>query len=277
MAAALTVPLRAGPSSGYGTAQNGSTLVGTRPALIPVTGDLMTIEVGTQKLGRVGRRGRQGRPQRPNDGASLPIGEVDANIFACPACSRPLGTGTRRCPGCGTGLVAGVRLSRVAVFVGVGLFSGMIASAGLMALLTRAPARPVDVAVAPPATTVQSSQVPIVPDPAPVVVGIPSSAVSALRQTTFLNQRVMSDAVRLEAVLDEARPSGGELAPTVGEWDARGAVSKDLTAFYADIAGTANEGLSASLADSRSFVASAKQMLTILAGLDRIDAASRTL
>jgi hypothetical protein len=254
----------------------------------------MTIEVGTQKLGRVGRRGRQGRNQRPSDAASLPIGEVDANIFACPACSRPLGTGTRRCPSCGTGLVAGVRLSRVAVFVGVGLFSGMIASAGLMAVLTRAPARPVDVAVAPPATTVQASQVPIVPDPAPAVVGIPSSAVSALRQSTFLNQRVMSDAGRLEAVLAEARPSGGELAPilrslassaafgtrlapTVGEWDAGAAVSKDLTAFYADIAGTANDGLSASLADSRSFVGSAKQMLKILARLDGIDAASRSL
>ena len=255
----------------------------------------MTIEVGTQKLGRVGRRGRQGRPQRPQDGPSLPIGEVDANIFACPACSRPLGTGTRRCPGCGTGLVAGVRLSRVAVFVGVGLFSGMIASAGLMALLTRAPARPVDVAVAPPATIAQPTQAPIVPDPAPAAVtGVPSSAVSALRQSTFLNQRVMTDAARLQAVLDGARPSGSEiapilrslassaafgarLAPTVGEWDAGAAVSKDLVAFYGDIAGTANEGLSASLADSRSFVASAHQMLKILTGLDGIDAASRTL
>jgi hypothetical protein len=183
----------------------------------------------------------------------------------------------------------------VAVFVGVGLFSGMIASAGLMALLTRAPARPVDVAVAPPATTVQATQVPIVPDPAPAAVtGIPSSAVSALRQSTFLNQRVMSDAARLEAVLAEARPSGSEiapilrslgssaafgarLAPTVGEWDAGSPVSKDLTDFYADIAGTANEGLSASLADSRSFVASAHEMLKILARLDGIDAASRTL
>ena len=255
----------------------------------------MTIEVGTQKLGRVGRRGRQGRPQRQHDAASLPIGEVDANIFACPACSRPLGTGTRRCPSCGTGLVAGVRLSRVAVFVGVGLFSGMIASAGLMAVLSRGPARPADVAIAPPAPIVQASQVPIVPDPGPVTVaGIPTGAVSALRQSTFLNQRVLSDAGRLEAVLAESRPSGGEiapilrslassaafgarLAPTVGEWDKGTAVSQDLVVFYAEIAGTANEGLSASLADSRSFIASAHRMLRILAGLDGIDAASRTL
>ncbi len=252
----------------------------------------MTIEVGTQKLGGVGRRGRRARPQ---DATSLPIGEVDANIFACPACSRPLGIGTRRCPGCGTGLVAGVRMSRVIVFVGVGLFSGMIASAGLMAVLSRGAARPADVVIAPPAQIVQASQVPIAPDPAPAAVtGIPSSAVSALRQSSFLNQRVFSDAGRLAAVVAASRPSGSDiapilrslassaafgarLAPTVGEWDKGAAVSKDLAGFYADIAGTANEGLSASLSDSRAFVATAQQMLKILAGLDGIDAASRTL
>jgi hypothetical protein len=252
----------------------------------------MTIEVGTQKLGRVGRRGRQGRRHDP---ASLSIGEVDANIFACPACSRPLGVGTRRCPGCGTGLVAGVRLSRVAVFIAVGVFSGMIASAGLMAVLSRGAARPADVVVAPPAPIAQASQVPIIADPAPAAVtGIPSNALSALRQSTFLNQRVMGDAARLAAVLAEPRPSGGEiapilrslassaafgtrLAPTVGEWDKGAAVSQDLVVFYAEIAGTANEGLSGSLADSRSFVATAHQMLKVVAGLDGIDAASRTL
>jgi hypothetical protein len=255
----------------------------------------MTIEVGTQKLGRVGRRGRQGRQGRSNDAASMPIGDVDANIFACPACSRPLGTGTRRCPSCGTALIAGVRASRVIIFVGVGLFSGMIASAGLMAVMSRGATAPADVAVAPPAPIVQASQVPAVPDPAPAAVtGIPSNAVSALRQSTFLNQRVMGDAARLTAVLAEPRPSGGEiapilrslassaafgarLAPTVGEWDKGAAVSQDLVVFYAEIAGTANEGLSASLADSRSFVATAHQMLKVLGGLDRIDAASRTL
>jgi hypothetical protein len=171
----------------------------------------------------------------------------------------------------------------------------MIASAGLMAVLSRGPARPADAVIAPPAPIVQGSRAPIVPDPAPAAVtGIPSSAVSALRQSTFLNQRVMSDAARLTAVLAEPRPSGGEiapilrslassaafgarLAPSVGEWDKGTAVSKDLVGFYADIAGAANEGLSASLADSRSFIATAQQMLKIVAGLDGIDAASRTL
>ena len=75
----------------------------------------MTLEIGSQKVGRFGRRGR-GTPTA----SSLPIGELDANIFACPACSRPLGTGTRRCPGCATRLIAGVKASRAVVFVGVG-------------------------------------------------------------------------------------------------------------------------------------------------------------
>ena len=40
----------------------------------------MTIEIGSQKVGRVGRRGRT------SAATSMPIGEVDANIFGCPAC-----------------------------------------------------------------------------------------------------------------------------------------------------------------------------------------------
>lgn len=249
----------------------------------------MTIEVGTQKLGRAGRRGRS------HDTTSLPIGEVDANIFACPACSRPLGVGTRRCPGCGTGLIAGVRVSRVIVFVGVGLFSGMIASAGLMAVMSFAGTRPADVAVAPPAPIVAPSQAPIASAVAPAdVPGIPSSAVSALRQSTFLNQRVVADAERLATVLAASRPSGSDiapilrslassasfgarLAPSVGGWDRGDVVSRDLVKFYSDIGGMADEGLSASLSDARAYVATAKEMLKILARLEGIDAASRSL
>jgi hypothetical protein len=249
----------------------------------------MTIEVGTQKLGRVGRRGR------PHDATSLPIGEVDANIFACPACSRPLGVGTRRCPGCGTGLIAGVRASRVIVFVGVGLFSGMIASAALMAVMSVPGTRPADVAVVPPAPIVVPSQAPVASAVAPAdAPGIPSNAVSALRQSTFLNQRVVADAERLTIVLATSRPSGSEiapilrslassasfgarLAPTVGEWDQGDVVSRDLATFYSDIGGIADEGLSASLSDARAYVATAKDMLKILASLEGIDAASRTL
>jgi len=249
----------------------------------------MTIEIGSQKVGRVGRRG--GARLAP----SLAIGEVDANIFACPACSRPLGTGTTRCPGCATHLIGGVKLSRAAVFVGVGAFTGMILSGALMAIMSAVGTPPADTAVVPPPPIVTPSQAPLTSAPPPVVdPAIPSSALSALRQATLLNQRVLTDAGRLGSALAASEPSSAEiapilrtlattatfgagLAPTVGDWDQADVVATDLAAFYAAIAETSEEGLSASLTSRRAYVAAAERMLEIVAGLDAIDAASRAL
>lgn len=249
----------------------------------------MTIEIGSQKAGRIGRRG--GSPMA----TSLPIGEVDANIFACPACSRPLGVGTSRCPSCGTRLIGGVRASRAIIFVGIGVFSGMILSAGLMAALSVTVSRPIDVAVVDVPPVVAPSQVPLASvAPPPVDPGIPSGAVSALRQSTDLNGRVLADADRLTVALAASKPSSAEiapilrslsstasfgagLAPTVGEWKQADVVSKDLAAFYAAITDTAEAGLSARLANTGAYVAAAEKMLKVVAGLDGIDAASRAL
>lgn len=226
---------------------------------------------------------------------SLVIGEVDANIFACPACSRPLGTGTTRCPGCATRLIGGVKASRAAVFVGVGAFSGMILSGGLMAIMSAVGTHPVEGVVVPAPPIVTASQVPI-PSARPPAVepAVPSSALSALRQSTLLNRRVVSDAARLTTVLAASKPSSAEiapilrtmattaafgtsLAPTVGDWSKAGGVSRDLAAFYGAIAETAEEGLSSSLSSSRSYVTAGERMLEIVAGLDALDAASRAL
>ncbi|MBA2300263.1 MAG: hypothetical protein H0W22_05760 [Chloroflexi bacterium] len=249
----------------------------------------MTIEIGSQKAGRIGRGGGS------RMATSLPIGEVDANIFACPACSRPLGVGTSLCPSCGTHLIAGVRTSRAVVFVGIGLFSGMILGAGLMAALSVTTPRPLDLAVADAPPIVAPSQVPVASAAAPPVdAGISSGAMSALRQSTLLNQRVLGDADRLTAALSAPKPSsavigpilrtlastasfGAGVAATVGSWDRGDAVSKDLALFYASIAETADEGLSASFANNRAYVAAAEKMLEIVGGLGAIDAASRTL
>lgn len=226
---------------------------------------------------------------------SLPIGEVDANIFACPACSRPLGSGTARCPGCDTRLIAGVKASRAAVFVGAGVFSGMIISGALMGFGSLTAARPVDIPTvqAPPIVTPTQVAVPSVAAPA-IDTSVPSGAVSALRQSTRLNQRVVADAEQLAIALAAPKPSssaiapilrsmathasfGARLAPTVGEWGRASAVSEDLATFYAAIAATAQEGLSASLSSSRAYEAAAERMLQVVAGLDDIDAASRAL
>ncbi len=246
----------------------------------------MTLDIGTQKIGRFGRRSA---PMAP----SLPIGEIDARIFACPACTRPLDSGTSRCPGCATRLIAGVKASRAFAFVGVGGIGGVVLGAGLVAIVSLVGARPAMTGVLPAPAVVTPSQAPIPSAPAPVVeAGIPSSALSALRQSTLLNQRVLDDAARLTAALATAKPSGSQiapilrsmastatfgqrLAPTVGDWDRAAAVSANLVAFYAAIARTADEGLSSSLWSTQTYVAAGERMLEIVAGLDGLDTASR--
>jgi hypothetical protein len=249
----------------------------------------MTIEIGSQKVGRVGRRGGA-RAATP-----LQIGEVDANIFACPACSRPLGNGTSRCPGCGARLIAGVKASRAGVFMGIGVFSGMVVSGAFMGIGSLVAPRPADVAVVPAPPVVTPTQAPIASAPPPVVApGIPSSALSALGQSTSINQRLLADAGRLTTVLAASKPSsadiapilrtmntsaafGARLAPSVGDWDRADAVSDDLAAFYAAVAATAEQGLSSSLRSTRAYVAAAERMLDVVARVEGIDDASRTL
>lgn len=248
----------------------------------------MTLEIGSQKVGRIGRRGARMAP-------SLPIGEIDANIFACPACSRPLSSGTPRCPGCATRLIAGVKATRAVAFVGVGGLAGVMLGAGLVAAVSFLNTRPAEVVVVPAPAVVAPSQAPIPSAPPPAAdPGIPSSALSALRQSTLLNQRVLDDVGRLTAALSTAKPSSSEiapilrsmastatfgqrLAPTVGGWDQAEVVSADLVAFYAAIARTADEGLSSSLSSTRTYVAAGERMLEIGAGLDALDGASRAL
>jgi hypothetical protein len=250
----------------------------------------MTIEIGTQKIGRIGRRGTRMAP-------SLPIGEIDANIVACPACSRPLDSGTRRCPGCATRLIAGVKATRAIGFIFVGGLAGTVLGGGLVAAISFLGTRPVEAVVAPAPAVVRPSQAPIAsaPAPAPAVdPGIPTSALSALRQSTLLNQRVLDDAARLTAALATTTPSSSEiapilrsmastamfgqrLAPTVGGWAQAEKVSTDLVAFYAAIIETADQGLSSSLSSDRTYVAAGERMLKFMAGLDALDAASRTL
>jgi len=248
----------------------------------------MTLEIGTQKIGRIGRRGTRMAP-------SMAIGEIDANIVACPACSRPLDSGARRCPGCATRLIAGVKATKAMGFVLVGGLAGIMLGGGLVAAIAFLNTRPVDVVVASAPAVVSPSQAPIASAPAPAVnPGIPSSALSALRQSTLLNQRVLDDAARLTAALATTKPSGSEiapilrsmastamfgqrLAPTVGGWSEAEQVSADLVAFYAAIIETADQGLSSSLSSDRTYVAAGERILKTVAGLDALDAASRTL
>lgn len=242
-------------------------------------------------------RGKSARSDRREGQESLPIGETDANIFDCPACARPLAVGTSRCPGCGTRLLAGVRATKAAGFAAAGLVVGLLVGGGVIgAVFTLA--RPVPSAVVEPAPVAAPSAAPAEPvasAPAPALdPTIPSSAISALRQSTLLNQRLVADGSRLVVALGTAEPAsvdiaralralaataafGDRIAPDVADWSDGTTVSAGLTDFYATIGATAREGLAASLNNTPAYLAAGNAMLEVMAGLPDLDAAARGL
>jgi hypothetical protein len=225
---------------------------------------------------------------------SVAIGAADANIFLCPRCTRPLAVGVSRCAGCGTRLVAGVQLLKVGGFVGLGLAAGLVVGGGVVAA-AMSTARPVDIPVAQPPVAVVPSAAPVISAaPPPIVPAVPPAALSALRQSTVVNQRLLADADLLAAALAGANPSAAEiapllrglasnaafgdrLAPAVGAWDDGDAVSQGLAAFYDSVARIADEGLSASLTNESAYIDAGRKMLAIMDGLTDLDAASRGL
>jgi hypothetical protein len=250
----------------------------------------MTIEALSRRTGR-GKK----------DGASeaLPIGETDSNIFNCPACARPLGVGSPRCPGCGTRLIAGVQAGRALGFIALGLVVGMVVGGGVMAAtaaLSRVePVAAVDGGAATlPSAGPLATAAPVI-TPAPVLTpSVPSTALSALRQTALVNQRIAADAGLLMTALTMPEPAtsdiarllrsmssnatfGQRIAADVADWDAGTAVAADLGAFYLAIHATAGEGLGASLRNDAAYLAAAQAMLAVVDGLADLDLAARTL
>ncbi len=245
----------------------------------------MTIEASGGKASRFGRR--------QASTVELPNGEADAYIFHCPACARPLDAGTSRCPGCRTRLVAEIRATKAAGFVMIGLLAGLMVGGGSVAVVT-AVTRPATTAVdAPPVVTPSQVVAPTSQPVPPVDPGIPTAALSALRQSTVVNQRLLADASRLADVL-AGSPTGKDiapllrslaatagfgdgLAPSIAAWDDGLAVSQGLVTFYAAIGGIASDGLAASLTNTHAYVDAGTRMMSVMDGMIDLDAASRTL
>jgi len=246
-----------------------------------------------------------GPVDRPRDQADAgpAIGTADANIFLCPRCTRPLAVGVSRCAGCRTRLVSGVPLLKVSGFVGFGLVLGLAGGGGLVGAMTLL-GRPTAVPVAPP-TAVGPSVAPIAsavtvpsgapaPSVAPVNPAIPPAALTALRQSTTVNQRLLADAGLLATAMASDAPTPAEIAPllrnlastaafgdriatSVGTWDAGSDVSAALAAFYGSIDRIADDGLAASVTNDRAYRDAGRRMLVALDGLTDLDAAARRL
>lgn len=243
-------------------------------------------------------RARRSR-NRKTGPASIAIGVADANIVACPSCARPLDAGSSTCPGCGTRMIAGVRATKALGFATSGLLVGLIIGTsvtGLVAIATRpttateptTPSTPL-ASTAPVASAIAPASAAPVVDPT-----IPTAAVSAIRQSAGLNQRLADDAARLSAVLAAPEPSsadlarvlrnlnanaavGERLAPQVATWTEATGLSSTLATLYFGIGSTAREGLAASLQNDAAYIAASERMVALLEGLAAIDAQARPL
>jgi hypothetical protein len=152
-----------------------------------------------------------------------------------------------------------------------------------------------EVAVVVPPAVVTPSQLPVATAGVPVVdPAIPVSALSALRQSAVVNQRIVGDAERLTAALASSSPSANDIAPVlrslaataifgrgiapeVADWGDGAAVSAGLVDFYGSVGAIATDGLSSSVRNPAAYVAAAKRMLAAIARITDLDAASRAL
>ena len=243
----------------------------------------------------------RGKARDAADRASraLAIGEVDARVFTCPACSRPLPNGTLRCVGCGVRLIMGVTLRRAGAVLALGIAIGVLCGGAAMAA---AVALSLTEAAAPPAAVVQPSAAPAVPTAAPVIAapaapvpaGVPPTAISALSGTAVVNGRIAVDAGTLATTLTRNGATTIEIARALRSLAADAALGVDLTGrfrpwiaaaptmtalddFYQAMARTARLALRAPLSDDRSYRRAAAEMMTVLGSLGAVDAASRAL
>jgi hypothetical protein len=123
---------------------------------------------------------------------------------------------------------------------------------------------------------------------------VPPAALTALRRSTSVNQRLLADADLLTRALGVPDPSPADIAPllrnlaataslgdgvasTVGTWDAASDVSGALASFYASIDRIAQDALTASITNDRAYQDAGTRMLAVLERLARLDAETRAL
>lgn len=239
---------------------------------------------------------------------ALAIGELDQTIFDCPACSRPLALGSRRCPGCKTHLVNGVVLTKASAFAAVGLALGLLAGAGGGFLVGSSNAAGAGAAVAAAgagasaAPSTGSSAATATPTPAPTVAptvaaatppaDVPGWARSAFVQVLATNGRLTTAAADLRAALtapvfDASAVAqtlrtisadsvfAQQLADRVANWPGAGAVGPQLVDYYARVHETAATGLLASVRNASAYRDAAAKMLALIDEGRSIDDAVR--
>jgi hypothetical protein len=189
----------------------------------------------------------------------------------------------------------GLRLKQagglLALGLAIGMFGGIAITAVLVSTALREPAQAVATTPSEAPAAVVATAVPVAPNPNP---GVPSVAISALSGTAVVNGRIAVDTTTLRSTLAAKGATtsdiasalrslaadaalGSDLTDRLGQWTAAAPVSTQLDAFYRSMAKTARDGLRSSFGDASSYRAAGFAMLKVLAALDDVDAASRSL
>ncbi len=243
----------------------------------------MAINSALRKFGKVSRSQPSRRPE------PLAIGEVDPHVFNCPNCARPLANGATFCPGCGTRLIVGVRAKLALGFMAVGLVAGTLLGGGAMIVVGGRQASPGTAAtITTPAASGGTVPAASIAPVLPADVGIPSKAVSALRQATVVNGRLTAYAAELDRILGARSTEGIDvarilramsadvlfgvyIAPSIAPWPEAAALSADLGSFYARVRDASQASLKASVSNTTAYRAAGKRMVALLAKLPALD------
>ena len=235
-------------------------------------------------------------------------------IVPCPGCARPLVDGQGRCPGCGTLLIAGVRLRVAGFLILVGCALGMIGGAlvagaamaprlaagdlAIAAAVANAPAQPVSdpapaLPAAPAGVAAPGPVEPARPTAAPVAgPGLPAGVTGGLLQVAAVNDRLAAAAVELDAALAGGSTQAAEIpvllrriaadvragidaARRIESWAPAGDLATTALALYGTVMVTASEGLVAPLADRTAYAAAGRAVRSALADLPAVVAGTR--
>jgi hypothetical protein len=252
------------------------------------------------------RRGRPGHPvsaSAMSDEAVTFVGD-DSGIMSCPSCARPLATGTRRCPGCGTHLIMGVQAKRASLFMVAGAAAGLMVGGSVTGLVVSswrsAPAAVGHVGPsASPAPGVTASAAPSAsastgPDAtAPSTIPtVPFAVASALRQSTQINASLTASIPLLKAELKgtfdaeavaatlrgiaASASQGKDLSPRLEAWPDGSVLIGQMSAFYNNVLVSATSGLSVTTSNAGAYKSAAQRMIKLLGSTTAFDATVRT-
>jgi hypothetical protein len=241
-------------------------------------------------------RGKKGDAAAPDAKTATPpiaIGEMDAHVFTCTTCGRPLADRTWTCPGCGTKFVLGVTAKRASILIAFGLaagvlLGGLVTASAMIVSSAKPVAAAVPIATPGPVATATPTSAAVVP------AGPPQAAVTALSGTALVNGRISTDAGILSVTLadrsattsDIARglrslsadaAQGTDLVARLAQWPDAGPVGAQLGDFYRSLSDSATLALRDSLNDTSGYRSSATEMLHLLNRLAAVDTASRSL